>query len=130
MKPWQTVLTVFCFTAFSMLLAQQQTAVSEGKDLPRMLLWAAAKPEDVRQFFTTNQSLLGRGDGCSLNVYWFDEQTGISSAQHGIALFVVAPEEESFAQLLRDTNSGLEIRVGVRYEPMELEPSPPGMSRL
>jgi hypothetical protein len=72
---------------------------------------------------------LNRGDGCSLNVYRFDEQTKISSSNEGIALIAVAPGEESFTQLLRDTHSGLDIRVGLRYEPVGLQPSP-GMSRL
>jgi hypothetical protein len=106
------------------IIAQDKAAAAhEGEDRiapSRIFYEKSGGHEELRRWLQENGRLLDRGDVCTLNVSWMNEETkGNSSAVHNVASFLVVPEDEEVTRLIRDTESGLDVRVGVQYHPIK-----------
>jgi len=121
----------------SLILSLLQTVVGRLDELPKpeapqatkddaeMVLfdWSAT-PNEVVPWLKKNEQLLDRGDGCTLTVHWAaaNQRSGQpSSAVHEIASLIVVPGAEETHTTVRDrvSGSGLNIRVGVLYFPVD-----------
>lgn len=110
-----------------MVTAQNNAAppkpANETNPSTQMFDWSEKR--DVYKWLQDNKSSLDRGDGCSLNVSYGGKDSYLSSAVHNIASFVAVPEEEQITRMIHDsaTDSGLDVRVGVRYYHHDESPS-------
>jgi hypothetical protein len=118
-------MTVLACLSFAVNLAitqdkssSPQTASEPNTTIP-MIYWSQ-KP-DVHKWLKENESLLNRGDGCTLYSSYFDEDKSFRTGQYSVVSFLTVPGDEEITKAIRDpVESGPEVRIGVRYSPTHL----------
>jgi hypothetical protein len=111
---------------FVLLLASSSISakeLQEESESSRVFEWATAKPGDFERWLLKNEKLLAQHDACRLLVSWRVE--GASTANFNISEFLVRPDDDRDTRLLiKHRESGLDLRVGVSYQPSYLENNP------
>ena len=110
------------------MASAQQTApaphdAGDAAASSRLYYWKSQGNDDVYRWLKVNEPLMIHGDACTVGYYWFDEKTKVSTSNYLVASFVVTPEDEEVTRIIRDTESGADARVGVRYHAVDSEMS-------
>jgi hypothetical protein len=97
--------------------AQKNTAIQPQSPSGRILHWSEKPdPKNVENWLTENESNLNRGDACTFTSSQRSEAPPYtSSSVWAFETFVTLPDDEELTKVIHDPDSGLDIRVGVRY---------------
>ena len=120
MRTTRKATTFLLFLFATLPVIGQSNSGSEDKQVDSIPTLYWNKKPDVRKWLRENEAILKRGDGCSLTVSWYSESNrkGPGSAVHEIVAFLTLPEgEDEITRVFHDaaSDSGLDVRVGVRY---------------
>jgi hypothetical protein len=118
-----TTLSICLLAVASVVVAQVNAPVVHDRDdrvaPSRIFYWKSGGLEELHRWLKDNEGLLDRGDVCAVGYSWSDEKTKISTSNYSVADFLVTPDDEEVTRLIRDAESGLEVRVGVQYLPLK-----------
>jgi hypothetical protein len=109
---------VTCLFLAGLTGSAQRNSTPEPQNPSTRTLYWNEKP-DMKKWLTENEPVLRRGDACTLTFSWRSEEdpSGPGSAVHALATYVALPTDEESTSVIHDPQSGLDVRVGIRYVP-------------
>ena len=92
---------------------------SDGSNViaqPRIYRWPPNDLDGLQRWLKSNASLLERGDACSRGFYWSDKQNKFSTSNYELASFVVIPDDDEITYTVHESESGVDVRVGIKFQ--------------